>query len=107
MAVATGQTSTNETNVVITTTDGSTISSRGGYVAGSILGGADYTLPDATVNGGVIIIIDNDTGSAFDITGYSSQTINGETTITLEDNCCITLRSNYSEWRIISNGAII
>ena len=106
MAVATGQTSTNETNVVITKTDGSTISSRGGYISGSLIDG-DYTLPDATVNGGVIIIIDNDTGSAFDITGYSSQTINGETTITLEDNCCITLRSNYSEWRIISNGAII
>jgi len=106
MALATGQTSTDKTNVVITKTDGSTISSKDGYISGTIIGG-NYELPNATTNGGVIITVDNDTGSPFNITAYSSQTINGETTIELPDNCCITVRSNYSEWRIISNGAII
>ena len=107
MATSTGNTTVSRTNVVVTTSAGKVISSPDNYISLSLLGtDTEYTLPDATLNSGKIIIVDNDTGGSIKVDGYSSQTINDATDYDLADNNAITLRSNGSNWRIINSHII-
>ena len=101
MAVSTGNTTLSRTNVVITTSGDKVVSSPGNYLPLSLLDGDDtYTLPDATLNAGKVIIIDNDTGSTVTIATGTEQ-INDADTFSLDDNNSITVKSNGTDWRII------
>ena len=101
MAATTGNTTLSRTNVVITTSADKVVSSPGNYLPLSLLDGDDtYTLPDATLNAGKVIIIDNDTGSTVTIATGTEQ-INDADTFSLDDNNSIVVKSNGTDWRII------
>ncbi len=106
MAATIGNTTLSRTNVVITTSADKVVSSPGNYLPLSLLDGdGEYTLPDATENAGKVIIIDNDTGTSVDVITLG-ETINGSSSYNLHDNNAITVKSNGTNWRIISSHII-
>ena len=100
-AITTGNTTLSRTNVVITTSADKVVSSPGNYLPLSLLDGDDtYTLPDATLNAGKVIIIDNDTGASVEI-GTLGELINSSSSFALASDNSIVVKSNGTNWRII------
>lgn len=104
MATADGRTNTSKETISATTSSGKIVSSGNNYLPITILDGDNtYTLPDAVENDRKVFIIDNDSMDSIDITTVSSQTINGDGSVSIHSNNAITLISHNGNWRIISS----